>query len=134
MRIFSAIALMGLVCALAVAAPACSKSGGSPSTPSTPTPAPTPTPTPTPTPVGTFTIACGTGQLDLAWSGSDTRSCTVTSASGFDGDVVLTCSGVPGATCELSPATVHAAPDRPATSTLKVTYSDATAFGRFDAT
>jgi len=45
----------------------------------------------------------------------------------------LSCSGVDAASCEFDPATVRAAPDRPANSTMKLTYGEGMSFGIFDA-
>ena len=106
--------------------------GGADTTMTTPAPSPTSSPSPAPAPPGTFTIACGTSPIDLGWSGVDTRSCTVTSTNGFDGDVALSCSGVEAASCEFDPATVRAAPDRPANSTMKLTYGEGMSFGIFE--
>jgi hypothetical protein len=125
--------IAGILCALAVTSTYCG-GGGGPAAPSPPsTPGPSPSPSPSLGPVATFAIACGSTPIDLAWSGTDTRSCTMTSTNGFDGDVALTCSGVPGASCEFNPPTDHPAPNGAASSKLTLTYSESAPFGIFDA-
>lgn len=120
-------AVRAVVCVLVVTSTYCGGGGGSsaPTSPSTSSPPP---------PSGSFTIACGTTSLDLTWSGTETRSCTVTSSGGFDGSVALTCSGVSTASCELDPATVRVTAATPASATMKLTYTEGMAFGSFNAT
>ncbi len=130
-----AICCAGIVCVLAIASAHCGGKAApaAPSAPSSPS-TPTPSPSPSPAPAGTFTVTCGTTAIDLAWSGVDTRACTITSANGFDGDVALSCSGLPSASCELDPPSVRVAPERAGSSTLKISYSEGMPFGVFDAT
>src|SRR5262245_4786798 len=121
------LAIVAVVCLVGVTSSYCGGGGRSstPTSPSTPSPPPS---------SGTFTLACGTTSLDLTWSGTETRSCTVTSSGGFDGNVALSCSGVSTASCEFEPATVRVTAAAPATATLKLTYTEGMSFGSFDAT
>jgi hypothetical protein len=122
------LGLAVFVCALAVTAVYC---GSKNSTPTTPSQQPTPTP---PAVTGSFAISCGTAVLDLGWSGTDQRSCTVTSVNGFNADVTLACAGLPGMTCTVSPATVRPAANGTVTATLTVTYDNGAPFGVLEAT
>ena len=108
---FGATSCAGIVCVLAVVSVHCGgkSAPAAPSAPSSPS-TPTPSPSASPAPAGTFTVTCGTTTIDLAWSGVDTRACTITSANGFDGDVALSCSGLPSASCEFDPPIVRVAP------------------------
>jgi hypothetical protein len=97
-----------------------------PASPAQPSP-----PAPAPAPAGTFAIACGSDVLDLGWSGSVTRACSVTSNNGFDGDVALTCTGLTGASCSFAPATVHPTGGASISATMTITYADEMPFGGF---
>jgi hypothetical protein len=122
------LGFVGVVFLLAVVFTYCG--GGKASSPAQPSTSPPPAPA---GPTGSFTITCGSDVLDLGWSGSDQRSCTITAVNGFNVDVTLACAGLSGVSCTFSSPTVR--PTAAGVSfTVTVTYSDGSPFGVFEAT
>jgi hypothetical protein len=79
-----------------------------------------------------FTIGASPSSLTAAQGASGTSTATVTSVSGFDSAVNLSCTGLPaGVSCGFSPSSVTPPADASVTSTLTVTVSASAAAGTY---